>query len=208
MYTVWYVYPRPIFRFLCLNFPKRWGGGPTPSPPNFLYIHVRASLLIINETKSKKHIMNTNRYINIYWHIEVLIILHWTYLNFDFPSKGWERKSCLWKEFIKTTIIVLVYTLDLTCMTRWKFSLNGQNKFWKYWMEIHSCIYVGLLNSVDLKRFKHISVHSQKQTQYICIIWKWGSRPSFCVEIILKHCSVHVHLKHLIRYWSVYEHNL
>lgn len=128
MYTVWYVYPRPIFRFLCLNFPKRWGGGPTPSPPNFLYIHVRASLLIINETKSKKHIMNTNRYINIYWHIEVLIILHWTYLNFDFPSKGWERKSCLWKEFIKTTIIVLVYTLDLTCMTRWKFSLNGQNQ--------------------------------------------------------------------------------
>lgn len=112
------------------EFSKKGGeGGWDPTPlPHFPYIYVRASLLIKNETKSKKHIMNTKRYIDIYRHIEILIILHWTYLNFDFPSKGWERKSCLWKEFIKTTIIVLVYTLDLTWMTRWKFSLNGQNQ--------------------------------------------------------------------------------
>lgn len=35
-----YVYPRPIFKLLCLNFPKRGGGGvgPYPPPPLPLYI--------------------------------------------------------------------------------------------------------------------------------------------------------------------------
>lgn len=176
---------------------------------NFPYIYLRASLLIKNETKSKKHIMNTKRYIDIYRHIEILIILHWTYLNFDFPSKGWERKSCLWKEFIKTTIIVLVYTLDLTCMTRWKFPLNGQNQILVI-LTGNTFMYI-CTGVIELCGFKKIQTYfcTQSETNPVhCLIWKWGSLPSFCGEIILKHCSVHVHLKHVIRYWSVCEHNL
>lgn len=53
----------------------------------------------------------------------------------------------------------------LKVFTLWTEPITGNI----YCLEIHSCIYVGLLNSVDLKRFKHISAHSQKQTQYIVL---------------------------------------